>query len=1075
MTAAQALSSQALGIRATPAGVVNAEGQGAVIVAAEEQAQAQEYINRLKLDAVAVTNAEAAALRVEAAAAEQAAAAQSALGVATEAGAGAASEAAAADTALAVSEEEAGAAATGASIGLAALAAPLLELFAVLEVVRGFKDFIETGTQFTATLESARLGIAAITEAYGTLTDAQGRALTGQDALTGALGIADAQLQALQADAVRVAVPFQTLADLFRGVEGAGLKAGASLDQLRQLVTSASLAAAALGTPYEQLNVTLVQLLEGHVRITNQLVAHLGLSTQQVHEWQAQGTLVEHLLETFQKFAPIADQVRSTWRGIGTEIKNAAEIIAGTAIRPALTTLEEGLRDELGEVIDTTTGRVSKSFSGLAQVVGAALTLMAKGLVEGLKAAVEFASELSSWLDRNRATMLTLVSGALSLVEGIGAVVKEALGIVAPLEAAYITSGLVLVPIKAIGYALAGAVDLVHGLGAAFSGAGYLFMNLILTPLDLFLEGLGKAANFVKAGLGDPLLAAAQQNQALLARIAGPAVAMLDAIKSGTTAVQQFGKNWQAAQDDATHAADAIQKAITDMAKAVANFRLNPLSGDGGAVDVPARVQAAIEAAKSAAALQKQYLESALKDNEISYRDYFDELTRTEIASIDKQIAAKQELLAAAPAKERPKIAADIGALENDRIAIRLENETKYRAAIEATNAKVMELEAGTRKAESDAFTARLGEIGKEAEALNKALALEGVSDAERRERVERVVTVRIQLAEVDDLKSQVEQALKAPDAQIKDVQRLVQTHAIDEARGRDLVTAAYQRELAVIDQALQKARELAAVQAQQPGGVAPQTAAEIDDLQAKAQRVRDALAEVALGAQRVKVELAQGVSRDLTTFLTETVEKAHTAGQAFSEFGVTVITTIQKILASLIQARIEQAILGLLGVGQSASSGADAGGSASSGLAGFVAGLAAHGFAGGGMVSGPGGPTDDSVPAMLSAGEYVVPAHAVTRLGADFFDTVVTGARMPAPVIGRQHFAAGGLVAVGPVGGHAAGSGTAPTHLRVELDKGLILSTISSAPGHKVIVDAMQKNPKAVQAALGVPNFYTG
>ena len=43
-----------------------------------------------------------------------------------------------------------------------------------------------------------------------------------------------------------------------------------------------------------------------------------------------------------------------------------------------------------------------------------------------------------------------------------------------------------------------------------------------------------------------------------------------------------------------------------------------------------------------------------------------------------------------------------------------------------------------------------------------------------------------------------------------------------------------------------------------------------------------------------------------------------------------------------------------------------------------------------GGAVAGLGGPTSDSVPANLSNGEYVIPAHVVHLLGTAFFDKVV-------------------------------------------------------------------------------------
>lgn len=60
------------------------------------------------------------------------------------------------------------------------------------------------------------------------------------------------------------------------------------------------------------------------------------------------------------------------------------------------------------------------------------------------------------------------------------------------------------------------------------------------------------------------------------------------------------------------------------------------------------------------------------------------------------------------------------------------------------------------------------------------------------------------------------------------------------------------------------------------------------------------------------------------------------------------------------------------------------------------------EGFATGGRVSGPGGPTADRVPAMLSDGEYVIRASSVSKFGSAFFDAINSG-RMPG-------FASGGL-----------------------------------------------------------------
>ena len=62
-----------------------------------------------------------------------------------------------------------------------------------------------------------------------------------------------------------------------------------------------------------------------------------------------------------------------------------------------------------------------------------------------------------------------------------------------------------------------------------------------------------------------------------------------------------------------------------------------------------------------------------------------------------------------------------------------------------------------------------------------------------------------------------------------------------------------------------------------------------------------------------------------------------------------------------------------------------------------------------GGFVQGPGGPRTDSIPAMLSNGEYVIQASAVNRYGVDFFNALNQMSRPPAMVQGAGAAVAGG------------------------------------------------------------------
>lgn len=78
-----------------------------------------------------------------------------------------------------------------------------------------------------------------------------------------------------------------------------------------------------------------------------------------------------------------------------------------------------------------------------------------------------------------------------------------------------------------------------------------------------------------------------------------------------------------------------------------------------------------------------------------------------------------------------------------------------------------------------------------------------------------------------------------------------------------------------------------------------------------------------------------------------------------------------------------------------------------------------ASAYAGGGMVRGPGTATSDSIVARLSAGEFVMRAAAVSRLGAGFLSRLngYADGGMAMPSRGIPSFAGGGMV-------HAAGGG---------------------------------------------------
>ena len=127
----------------------------------------------------------------------------------------------------------------------------------------------------------------------------------------------------------------------------------------------------------------------------------------------------------------------------------------------------------------------------------------------------------------------------------------------------------------------------------------------------------------------------------------------------------------------------------------------------------------------------------------------------------------------------------------------------------------------------------------------------------------------------------------------------------------------------------------------------------------------------------------------------------------------------------------------------------------------GHAAGGLVRGYASGGRVHGPGSGTSDSVPAMLSNGEYVVRSAAVNRVGVGTLNAINNG----------QSFVGGGMsegVGAGDLGGSVLAQllSTPPDVLAEELDsKSMALEGFATKYG-EVIATANAANESGIQSA---------
>jgi hypothetical protein len=122
--------------------------------------------------------------------------------------------------------------------------------------------------------------------------------------------------------------------------------------------------------------------------------------------------------------------------------------------------------------------------------------------------------------------------------------------------------------------------------------------------------------------------------------------------------------------------------------------------------------------------------------------------------------------------------------------------------------------------------------------------------------------------------------------------------------------------------------------------------------------------------------------------------------------------------------------------------------------------------FAAGGLVSGAGSATSDSIPARLSAGEYVVRAAAVRQVGVAFLDSLNGLSVGPQFKGGALAFAAGGLVPEVKVP-PAQPQVNQAVRIVNAIDPGVTHDHLQTPAGERVIVNIIGRNARAIRSAL--------
>lgn len=510
---------------------------------------------------------------------------------------------------------------------------------------------------------------------------------------------------------------------------------------------------------------------------------------------------------------------------------------------------------------------------------------------------------------------------------------------------------------------------------------------------------------------------------------------------------------------------------------------------------------------------QQTALDAALEDRLISVRDYYAQKTAIEQREVDAEIARKQQELA------RSQQVASTGKSENDRLKAKAEVAKAEADLITLNNRRTDIEQANARKtaqAERELADAlaqareELAQITSTATDADRKSAIErsyrdlrarlaAESDADGVSLVDRLIDVKAAQANLSALEVQWRQVTERMRNAQEAIQTQQQAGLLTEAQARQQIVTLQQqsatemeRLLPTMQQAAQAIGPDAVIRVQAWRNELERTRLTVDEMAPLWNRIGEsfggALNGMITGAQTWRSAMASLFQQVADAFLQQIVIQpfqqwiAMQARMLALKLGF--IQQEQTVDAAASAAKVAQKTTETTAVVSMDAAKAGAGAAASQAsvpivgpglaIAAMVAMVAAvmallggiKKFAGGGLVSGPGSATSDSIPARLSAGEYVVRAAAVRQVGVAFLDSLNGLSVGPRFKGGELAFAAGGLVPEVKVP-PAQPQMNQAVRIVNAIDPGVTHDHLQSPAGERVIVNIIGRNARAIRSAL--------
>lgn len=576
-------------------------------------------------------------------------------------------------------------------VGAVRAAKGLVAAFAAFQGAQALQAAAKAGVEFNSQLEGANSAIASLIFAQSKLAESQGRAIDGAEGLKVAYGLAADQVQKLRIAGLETAATSTQLVEAFQSAVGPGIAAGLGLDEIRTLTIQITQAAGALNVPFDQLSQEIRSILDGSIDVNSRVAKTLGISNDQVKNWQTQGKLVQELSARLAPFEEAGKAAANNFSVIASNAKEAVDTLGGEAFRGFFDELKKGLSDATSGLFDTKNLAVTSELRDAVEFAQELAASLGGVLADALRGVVSLAQDFSAYVKENRDELEGIKTAVAFVAQQFGKIIVAVASIVGGVSDAGVKLRVFQGIMLAVGLLVAGIRDGFRVITAAVVGLGSVIIKAVLLPFEALLWTAKKVAEFLGkgdlAGFFDDVHTRVQQ---ISTDGISAANDLLKPIADGKGAVA-------GAVDDLEKLADAAVKAESATKKAV-----SAASDPGGKVTglrnppkIPGPDQAQL--AKADADRMLAVLEQGYKDGNIATAEYYAERGRLQAAAIDAEIReeeVKRSRLQKSDENGQREAATRLALLQKKKIAAAEDNAAEELRAARELRAQLSELEA---------------------------------------------------------------------------------------------------------------------------------------------------------------------------------------------------------------------------------------------------------------------------------------------------------------------------------------------------------------------------------------------